>query len=198
MFNTSSELNIKKNSETSFLSPDCPQFKYLLSSIPILRGQSRDMLWGRLIALDSLSTLYLIREEAAVQIRIPEPCRLMPWSQGDLGCFWFRFLVLYDTEVLHSCLSSLRTPTPPPQSPPGQLALRAGRRRKEKQDTVGCCSLRVEHINLHRSWMVRGTWWSLTSWERTQSDTITKSPWRSWVSSLWPELPGLLLLSFLV
>lgn len=34
---------------------------------------------------------------------------------------------------------------------PGQLALRAGNEKEEGEtaDTVGCCSLRVEHINLH-------------------------------------------------
>jgi DNA topoisomerase-1 len=34
---------------------------------------------------------------------------------------------------------------------PGQLALRAGNEKEEGEtaDTVGCCSLRVEHISLH-------------------------------------------------
>lgn len=36
-------------------------------------------------------------------------------------------------------------------SPPAQLALRAGNEKEEGEtaDTVGCCSLRVEHIALH-------------------------------------------------
>lgn len=44
-------------------------------------------------------------------------------------------------------ISFLTTPTPFP----AQLALRAGNEKEEGEtaDTVGCCSLRVEHINLH-------------------------------------------------
>ena len=52
-------------------------------------------------------------------------------------------------KFLHPCLSSPRTPSP--CLLPGQLALRAGNEKEEGEtaDTVGCCSLRVEHINLH-------------------------------------------------
>lgn len=44
-------------------------------------------------------------------------------------------------------ISFLTTPT----LFPAQLALRAGNEKEEGEtaDTVGCCSLRVEHINLH-------------------------------------------------
>lgn len=39
-----------------------------------------------------------------------------------------------------------------PHSSPTQLALRAGNEKEEGEtaDTVGCCSLRVEHIALHQ------------------------------------------------
>lgn len=49
------------------------------------------------------------------------------------------------------CAYLLPAPRPSRNLLPGQLALRAGNEKEEGEtaDTVGCCSLRVEHINLH-------------------------------------------------
>lgn len=47
-------------------------------------------------------------------------------------------------------LTILYVNTTPLHPLPSQLALRAGNEKDEDQaDTVGCCSLRVEHITLH-------------------------------------------------
>lgn len=71
IFNSEIVLNIKKNSEISFLSLIAHSFKYLLSSIPIRedRVKRHVVFWASLVALDSLPTLCLMREAAAVQIR---------------------------------------------------------------------------------------------------------------------------------
>lgn len=71
VFNSEIVLNIKKNSEISFLSLIAHSFKYLLSSIPIRedRVKRHVVFWASLVALDSLPTLCLMREAAAVQIR---------------------------------------------------------------------------------------------------------------------------------
>lgn len=47
--------------------------------------------------------------------------------------------------------SPLSPPSPPSPPLPSQLALRAGNEKDadESADTVGCCSLRVEHISEH-------------------------------------------------
>lgn len=77
----------------------------------------------------------------------------MPWPQRDLGCFWFGFprqcMIL--KFFIRAYLLSAPPPPPPCNLLPGQLALRAGNEKEEGEtaDTVGCCSLRVEHINLH-------------------------------------------------
>lgn len=91
-----------------------------------------------------LSILHFIEEEATMQnSKFPGLS-----SQGELGGFRFGFPSdPMRFKFLHLCLPFF----PSFSLLPGQLALRAGNEKEEGEtaDTVGCCSLRVEHINLH-------------------------------------------------
>lgn len=56
-------------------------------------------------------------------------------------------------------------------------------------DTVGCCSLSVEHSQLHLETEGCQHVWDSTSWERTRSATATECPWRSLSVPVGPQGP---------
>lgn len=78
-----------------------------------------------------------------LESRIPMPCRRCSFSKESLETSDLGFLETQEIQVFSFVLIF--------PSNPGQLALRAGNEKEEGEtaDTVGCCSLRVEHINLH-------------------------------------------------
>lgn len=136
-FNTSSELKIKKNSETSFFSLIAHSFKYLLSSIPIWEDRVERCFLGKVNSpWFSLHTVFKGRSNSAdpefLSLADWCPGPIETWDASDLGFLdsvWYwssSFMLIFSPHPDPPSISSLDS----------LLCEQAMRRRKEKQQTL--------------------------------------------------------------